>query len=128
MNHVSFYGGESCGSVAARRNVDTPRPETPIVQTPDRDTVNFRGRDYEEEKSSSFVSKGLKGAAFIALVIGGLGCLHKYDVVGKLKDGKVKDFFKKYDKITEPCHKWCSQAKEYAVKGYEKIKGWFKKS
>lgn len=127
MNNVSFHGGESCGSIA-KRNMDTARFETPIVQTPDRDTVNFKGREYGEKKSSSIGSKILTGIAFAALVIGGLGCAHKYDVVGKLKDGKFKDFLKKSDTITEPCHKWCAKAKDYANKGYETIKGWFKKS
>ena len=65
--------------------------------------------------------------AAAALIVGGLGYAHKADVVGKLKDGKVKDFLKKADKITEPCHKFCSKVKEFCQKYYEKIKEFFNK-
>ena len=131
MDAISFYGGETTGSISKRqlRQANTNYGvQTPRIETLQGDSVNFRGKEESGKKSSSFVKTlvGLAGTA--AVVIGGLGLAHKYNVVGKLKDGKIKDFLKKSDTITEPCHKWCTQAKGYAEKGYEKIKSYFKKS
>ena len=130
---VNFRGGETAGSAAKKPLTPTPQKETetnPISvfsEPPKTDVVSFRGDDKIEEKSSS-IGKTLLGAlALTAIAIGGLGCAHKYDIVGKLKDGKFKDFMRKSDVVTEPCHKLCAKTKDYAKKGYETVKGWFNK-
>ncbi len=125
MNRISFSGGETAGSLANRK-INYLHEQIPNPQTPPMDTVNFKGKDYEE-KSESFASVVFGALATAALLVGGLGLAHKYDVVGKLKDGKVKDFLRKSDTITEPCHKLCSKVKGYAVEYYEKIRNWFNK-
>ena len=125
MNNVSFLGGETAGSLANRK-IHYMCEQIPNPQTPPKDVVNFKGKDYEE-KSESMASAIFGVIASAALIIGGLGLAHKYDVVGKLKDGKIKDFLRKSDKITEPCHKLCSKTKEYAIKYYNQIKEWFNK-
>lgn len=125
MNIVSFSGGETAGSLANRK-ANYLREQIPAPQAPQKDTVNFRGREYED-KSQSIGSVIFGIAAAAALIVGGLGAAHKYDVVGKLKDGKVKDFLRKSDVITEPCYKLCSKVKACAVEYFDKIKNWFNK-
>ena len=133
MYNVSFYGsngGETAGSAAKRPispiTIKENDATTPILEQPKGDTVCFRGKDNDEESSST--GKKVFGALTIAaLLIGGLGCAHKYKLVDKLKDGKFKDFMRKSDKITEPCHKLCAKTKDYANKCYEKIKNIFNK-
>ena len=126
MNYVSFYGGESTGSVGKKtanqiRNV----LETP-VQPAEPDKVCFHGYEHEE-KSSSFFSKLIGAAACTAIVIGGLGYAHKANLIGKMKDGKLKDFLKKADNVTETCHNWCSKTKQCVLDGVDKIKSIFPK-
>lgn len=101
INHVSFYGGETAGSVG-KRNLE---PQVQIT-TPGKDTVNFRGRDYDEESSTMGTFLGFIGAA--ALIIGGLGYAHKSGVIGKIKNAKIQNFA---NKISEPCHNLCSKIK-----------------
>lgn len=124
MNYVvSFQGGETSGSVAKRNLNSTFRRQNIIEQAPDK--LSFKGKS--EDNASSFGKGLIMTLAAAALIVGGLGYAHKADVVGKLKDGKVKDFLKKADKITEPCHKFCSKVKEFCQKYYEKIKEFFNK-
>lgn len=124
MNYVvSFHGGETSGSVAKRNLNSTFRRQNIIEQAPDK--LSFKGKS--EDNASSFGKGLIMTLAAAALIVGGLGYAHKADVVGKLKDGKVKDFLKKADKITEPCHKFCSKVKEFCQKYYEKIKEFFNK-
>ena len=132
MYNVSFYGsGETAGSAAKKPIVPIALKEkettnSPILEQPKSDVVCFKGKDYAEGNSST--GKKVFGAlAVAALLIGGLGCAHKYNLVGKLKDGKFKDFMQKSDKITEPCHKLCAKTKDYACKCYDKIKNIFNK-
>ena len=88
MNKISFCGGETAGSVANRK-LNYLREQIPKPQTPPQDTVNFKGRDYEEKSGSVF--SGILGTiAAAAIIVGGLGLAHKYNVVEKLKDGKIK--------------------------------------
>ena len=44
MNNVSFCGGETAGSIG-KRNINPVRQDSVKIQTPQTDTVNFRGRD-----------------------------------------------------------------------------------
>lgn len=123
MNNISFHGSETAGSVAKRDLAPerTPRTQTPIPA----DTINFRGRDYDND--SSFGSGILKGLVLAGVIIGGLGYAHKTNVIGKLKDGKVKDILQKTAKVTETCYKWCHEAKEFTLKYYNKVKEFFEK-
>ena len=124
MNYVvSFHGGETSGSVAKRNLNSTFRRQNIVEQAPDK--LSFKGKS--EDNASSFGKGLIMTLAAAALIVGGLGYAHKADVVGKLKDGKVKDFLKKADKITEPCYKFCSKVKEFCQKYYEKIKEFFNK-
>lgn len=124
MNYVvSFQGGETSGSVAKRNLNSTFRRQNIVEQAPDK--LSFKGKS--EDNASSFGKGFIMTLATAALIVGGLGYAHKADVVGKLKDGKVKDFLKKADKITEPCYKFCSKVKEFCQKYYEKIKEFFNK-
>ena len=43
MNNVSFCGGETAGSIG-KRNINPSRMDRIKIQTPQTDTVNFRGR------------------------------------------------------------------------------------
>lgn len=128
MYNVTFNGGETAGSISKRQlrnNSEIP----PKVQTPQADTVNFRGHENNEGKKKTSIGAKIIGlVTTAALIIGGLGLAHKHDVVGKLKDGKFKDFMRKSDTITKPCHEWCAKGKKYAIETYEKIKNYFKKS
>lgn len=128
MYSVSFYGsGETTGSVSKKpigQVVTTEKPT--LIETPKTDTVCFRGSDNAENKDSK-TGKIIGGLALAGLVFAGLACAHKYDVVGKLKDGKFKDYLRKTDVVTEPCHKACSKIKDTSVKYYNKVKDYFSK-
>lgn len=117
MYNVCFHGGETAGSVAKRNmNSNFSRREIPEqMQTPEGDKICFKGGYYgEEEKKGASLGSILFGtAATAALIIGGLGYVHKADLIGKMKDGKVKDALKHLDKVTETCHKWCSKVKNF---------------
>ena len=91
MNYVvSFQGGETSGSVAKRNLNSTFRRQNIVEQAPDK--LSFKGKS--EDNASSFGKGFIMTLATAALIVGGLGYAHKADVVGKLKDGKVKDFTK----------------------------------
>lgn len=116
MNAISFSGSESTGSIGKRIGNNTATQEPRLNNEPIKDTVSFRGSDYEEKKSTSLITKIGVALGITALAIGGLGYAHKADLVGKLKDGKVKDFLRKSDCVTEKCHEWCSKVKKFFVK------------
>lgn len=123
MNAISFSGGETAGSIGIKSNNQIRKNpiETPL-QTPGGDTVNFRGKDYEE--SSSAGKTLLKGLVSIAVIVGALGLAHKKDVFGKIKNADVKKYI---EKATEPCYKICHKAKELATAAYNKVKDKFSK-
>lgn len=123
MNGISFYGGETAGSVA-KRNVNNLRfneVSTP-VQTPKSDTVNFRGRDDEGSSVGSTIGKF---AFWTALIVGGLGFAHKKDWVSKIKNQNLQKYA---EKITKPCYEACIKVKDMSIKLYEKIKNIFSKN
>jgi len=127
MNNVSFYGGETSGNIAYG-STNIRKYETAHVQSPEEsDKVCFKGINDHKEKTSSVIGGfiGILGAA--ALVVAGLGYAHKTNAVSKLKDGKVKNFLKKSDKVTKPCHEICSKVKTFCTKYYNKIKNYFTK-
>ena len=139
MTTITFRGGETTGGVADRK-IETAKQETTgsvgVRQKQDsiftvdndlrQDTVCFRANYYDkpEQKKSSVLGRIVAGTAFTALVIGGLGLMHKYDVVGKIKSDKAKEFFRHTDTVTEPCHKACAWIKKNC---YDKIVNIFKK-
>lgn len=122
MNSVSFQGGETAGSIG-KKQLTTPIRQNGTIQTPQCDSVNFRGREDREQGASV---GGILTAAVVltAAVIGGLGYAHKANWVSKLKDGKFKDAT---IKATETCYNWCAKTKDTAVKYYEKVKNFFSK-
>lgn len=128
MYNVAFYGsGETTGSVSKFPKIKNQNSDTSIVETPKQDTLCFRANQKEEVKKGSTITKVIGTLTGIALLVGGLACAHKYDWVGKLSDGKFKDFMRKSDIITEPCHKACAKVKDFSVKYYNKIKDYFNK-
>ena len=128
MNVLLNNCGESTGSIGYRNyNLQQSCPPG----TPNCDSVNFKGRDDDDdhkEKGSSFLKTvaGLGIAA--AAIIGGLGIAHKKDVFSKIKNQKVKDFLSKAEPAAETCHKWCAKVKQTGKNLLEKIKTSDKKS
>jgi len=126
---VSFRGsnGETTGSpaytnAARLRSVEQPAPQLP------NDSVNFRGYDeYGEKKKSKALPIILGSVAAIGAAIVGMGYAHKYDIIGKMKDGKFKNFLSKANPALEKCHDWCSAVKKFGVNSWEKVKGLFSK-
>lgn len=133
MNSISFYGGESCGSIGSKINTSKQecagsvgvREQEPEIklQTLDKDTVCFRGQDENstKKKSSVFGTLLCTGAA-AAIIIGGLGYAHKNKIADKIKNKTIKKYF---NVVAEPCYKACAKTKGYAIKGYDKVKGFF---
>lgn len=114
MNRISFCGSESTGSVAKRdfnqfHTIKYAQPQSEVIA----DSVSFKGR---EEKNSSALTKGLACIVTAGLAFVGLAYTHKADLVGKLSDGKFKDFMRKSDKITKPCHDLCHKIKSFVTK------------
>lgn len=129
MYNVSFFGsGETTGSVSKQpiRQVVTTDDEPVIATQPKEDTVCFRGVE-KNDKKDSVAGKLVGGLTIAGLIVAGLACAHKYDVVGKLKDGKFKDYMRKTDVVTEPCHNACHKVKEFSIKYYNKVKDYFTK-
>jgi len=142
---VSFYGrgGETTGSVSdrtqeLRQKSISPKCETtgscgylqeqtPRIETLDKDKVCFKGGADKKEKSSSVFGTILTLGALAAVVVGGLGLAHKYDLVGKIKNEKFKDLLKNSGKVTEPCYNWCKSVKTFCTEYYDKIAKRFKK-
>ena len=124
MDIVSFHGGETTGSVGVKTNNQIRvNPVEKPLQASSVDTVNFRGRDYEDS-SSSAGSVLLKGIASIAVLVGALGIAHKKNVFGKIKNVNIRKYIQK---VTEPCYKICHKAKELVISTYNKIKDKFSK-
>ena len=135
MNKVSFYGesagsisysknilargGESAGSIAKVANT---QGEATLVQAPECDTVNFKGR--EEKKKFSVLGTILGLAATAGVAIGGLAYAHKTGSIAKLKDGNIK---KHLAKAGETCYEWCNKTKDFGEKYYNKIKNYINK-
>ena len=114
MNKLSFYGTESSGSVAKRdfTRQNVVQQVQPIPESMP-DTVSFKGR---EEKNTSVLTKGLTLIAAAGLAFAGLAYAHKANLVDKLSDGKFKDFMRKSDAITKPCHDMCHKIKTFFAK------------
>ncbi len=137
MNSVSFYGGETCG-VPAERRIETAKQETagsvgyrkfqaePEIKldTLDKDTVNFRGREDNDKKEGSVLGTLFGIGATAAIVIGGLGLAHKYNVLDKLNSPKIKEYGLK---VTEPCYKWCASVTKFCKDNYQKVVDKFSK-
>ena len=138
MNNVSFYGGESAGSIGYQNRIASKGGESAgsigkidddqisdgvtLVQSPEHDTVNFKGKEHEE--GSSF-GKTLLGLAITAgVTIGGLAYAHKANWTSKLKDGNIKKYL---SKATETSYDWCTKTKDFGVKYYNKVKEYFTK-
>ena len=119
---VETSKAETTGSIGYRAFGKDPIPN--IDRTIERDTLNFRGYDsygnYEKDGSSTTV-KVFGTAATAALAIMALGYAHKTNAVGKLQDGKLKNWLKHSDKITEPCYKLCAKIKTISTDCYHKI-------
>ena len=119
LDKVSSRGGESAGSIGKITNAEG---EATLVQTPECDTVNFRGR--EEKKKSSVLGTTLGLAATAGIAIGGLAYAHKSGSIAKLKDGNIK---KHLAKAGETCYEWCNKTKDFGEKYYNKIKDYISK-
>ena len=122
MNNVTFMGGETTGSIAKRQLNTAPRNEVPRqIETLEQDTVNFRGHE-DKEKKSSTLGKIAILATTAALIFGGLGYAHKAGWVEKLGEGKIKDFV---NTVTEPCHDGCRKIKGWTNDGWTWVKNLF---
>lgn len=119
LNKLSSHDGESAGSVGKVANT---QGGATLVQAPECDTVNFRGR--EEKKQSSVLGKIISLAATVGVAIGGLAYAHKSGAIAKLKDGNIKKYLAK---AGETCYDWCNNTKDYAEKYYNKIKDYISK-
>ncbi len=137
VTSVTFRGGgETTGSVADRR-IETAKQETTggvgarnnqdSIFTVDnelkQDTVCFRASAQEPKKETSTLGVIFGTAAVAALIVGGLGLAHKYDIVGKIKNEKAKEFFRHTDAVTKPCREACAWVKNNC---YEKVISFFR--
>ena len=120
MNNVSFCGVETAGSIG-KRNINPSRMDRIKIQTPQTDTVNFRGRDNDESSAGSSLATL---AVFAALIAGGLGYAHKSGAISKIKNQNIRKYI---EKAAEPCYKACAAVKDFGIKCYDKVKGFFKK-
>ena len=136
MMTVSFRSGETTGGVADRR-IETAKQETTggvgvrtqqsIFSTDNelkQDAISFRGNSLKQKKeNTSPLSMILGLTALTAAVVVGLGCAHKYDAVGKIKNEKLQKFLRHTDVVSEPCHKACTWVKQNC---YDKLVNLFK--
>ena len=125
MENVALYGGinNKVNSIP-QETVQNPVPRVDIsdakLQTREKDTVNFRGKN-EDKKKGSFWGK----LAALGIVVGGavvgLGFAHKYNIIGNLKkEGRVADWIREYTpKVTQPCYDACAAVKKYSTKYYK---------
>lgn len=132
MTTITFRGNESTGSVADRK-IDTACNESTgsvgvrtkqgsifsVDNEPERDVVSFRGRNNEQNKT--LTAALMLGSA--AALFGMMGLAHKYDWVSKIKNDKVKEFFRHTDVVTKPCHEACAWLKHNT---YDPIVKFFK--
>lgn len=128
MLNVSFYGGETAGSVGEK--IPSTKEETAGsvgiksdyqrnfsgINSLNYDTVNFRSGNTKEESGTSTAVKVFGVATGAAIAVAALGYAHKTNAVEKLSDGKFKDIMSKTNIITEPCHKLCSKVKQFVQK------------
>ena len=118
---VSFrgHGTESTGSIAHRNQPN----QCPTCGG----SVNFRGHyNYQEEKKGTSTLGVIGGlAALTATAIIALGYAHKTNVLGKMKEGRVKDVLKKIEPSAQKCHEWCSTAKTKGTELWGKVKNLF---
>ena len=136
MTTITFRGGESTGGVADRKT-ETAKQETTggvgarinqdSIFTIDNElkqvTVCFKANPEKKNNKSTF--KTILGiTATAALLVGGMGLAHKHDIVSKIGNEKVKNFFRHTDVVTEPCHKACTWIKKNC---YERIVNLFNK-
>lgn len=119
MNSISFYGGETAGSIG-KRNLNIIREQGITQPEPEKgDTVNFCGHN-EDNKGSSIGT-----IAVIALIsAGGLGYAHKAEWIGKIGNKTIQKYM---DKIAKPCYDAGTAVKDFGIKCCNKIKGIFKK-
>ena len=134
---ISFRANETTGGVADR-TIETAKQETTgsvgarknqasifnVDNDLKQDTVCFRGAEQKNSKKPSTFSVILGSTIGLAALVVGLGYAHKYDVVGKIKNEKVKDFLKHTDVVTKPCHDACTWVKKNC---YTRIKDYFNK-
>ena len=134
MTTITFRGGETTGGVADR-TIETAKQETTggvgarknqeSIFTVDnelkQDTVCFRAKEPKEKTSTLGIVFGT--ATGIAAVVGLLGLAHKYDLVGKIGNEKVQNFFRHTDTVTKPCHDACAWVKQNS---YDKIVNMFR--
>lgn len=144
MNSISFYGGETAGSVAKLNNDSSTTIIEPKISfrahgaetagsiskqnidtTPAKDTLTFKG--HRNEEHSSFMGKLVSLALLATTTVIGLGYAHKTNAVSKIKNEKIKDFLKNSNKITEPCYNACCKTKDFFTKYYDKAKAHFNK-
>jgi len=112
---------ETTGSVGYMRLCDSPAPD--ITRTLSRDTVSFKGYDYEEGGISTGTKIfGVAGAAALAMI--GLGYAQKSGSISKIPNENVRNVL---NKIAEPCHKVCSKILNFSREYFDKIKGFFNK-
>lgn len=119
MNIISFSGSETSGSIGVRNN--TIHNTSVICGPSSCNQVNFKGKD--EGRSSTGMTL-VSGLISIALVIGGLGFIHKKNLAGKLKNNNLKNFL---NRVTEPCYNICHKIKHSLVSAYKNIKDKFSK-
>ena len=132
MENVALYGGinNKVNSIP-QETVQNQIPRVDIsdakLQTLEKDTVNFRGKD-EGKKKGSFWGKLAALGVVVGGAVVGLGFAHKYNLIGKLtKEGHVADWAREYTpKVTEPCYNACAAVKNYSVKYYEQTLDFFK--
>ena len=130
MSTVSSIGFRSLTDSSCGPN-ECPKPQYV--------TTNFKGYpadSYESSQKKSHPVLAVGGIlAVAALAIAGLGYAHKANWINKLGEGKFKNIS---ETVTGKCHEWCSWTKEHGtkvydsskdwcVKQFETIKGWFNK-
>ena len=145
---VSFYGsGETTGTISKDRNIvgkPLPIPPGAICETTgscairnnpgekvsldqlEKDVVCFRGKS-DEEKGHSIFGTLLTIGALAAVLVGFAGYAHKYGLVNKIPNEKVKGWLQNSNKITQPCYDLCKKTQDFVVKHYKDIVAKFKK-
>ena len=132
MENVALYGGinNKVNSIP-QETVQNPVPRVDIsdakLQTLDKDTVNFRGKEEGKKKGSfwgTLAALGIVAGAAVA----GLGFAHKYNTISKFtKEGHWADKVREYvPKVTEPCYNVCAKAKKCFNTAVEYVNNWKK--
>ena len=123
IGYVAFRGnGESAGVPAyTKGTTEVPAPQCP-PQQPNCDTVNFRGRDNNDNNGGKWAVGIIATLALAAGGVIGLAYAHNTKAISKLSDGKFKDFVKKAEPAAEKCSEWCNTIKTKSVELWNKIK------